>query len=159
MSSKPKDSTPLYRHTEMNWTKLQKCVHFDDSDIVINWNMAIRKLKKIGQPDVVKNNGRTEIIWRDSTLLEIKGDWSTSYFPYEIRKLFKSIHLSYPGDKQSLDMYEKIKKLLLNGLGTPVLEKENDDEKEVKWERGNCYVYLNLFEMHAYRCSLTIGIN
>lgn len=135
-------------------------IHFEKTDIFIPWNVPLSSIKDYGHPNIVYNGGKTEIIWKNKSLLDgITGNWVTYYFSYEVDRTFKEIGLAFSGDKASLEAYSNIRQHLFKELGLPILQKEEDTDKELKWQIGNCYVFLYLFEMHAYRCTLTIGID
>lgn len=142
------------------WNEIVHGIHFERTDIVLKWNIAMEALLDIGNPIIAEVDGRMVIKWKNRSLLNgIVGTWMTTYFPHENLRPFKSIDLIYSGDKISLDEYQKMKSHLLIELGNPAKEKESEEEKEAKWENGDCFIHLYLFEMHTYRCSLTIGVN
>jgi hypothetical protein len=148
-------------YDNMIWDKLERGVCFEGTDILIPWYTPMPSLKHYGNPEVINMSDRVVIIWNDKTLLEgISGWWSAFYYTFESENLFKSISLSYVGDSESKDAYCKHKEYLLSKLGPSNMQSQDGDEKEVKWiNNEGVFVYLILFEMHVFRCNLTIGIS
>ena len=133
---------------------------FEDSSICLEWGTELYKLKELGHPQVLAVGGKVQIIWQNMRLLEgIKGDWMISTFPpNDLNQPFKSIHIKYVGDKEANEAYLKIKQHLVSLVGEPSYVDENLQSNELKWLNEQYYIRLYLFEMHAFRCVLTIGI-
>ncbi len=166
----------------MIWDTLEEGITFESSGLFLKWNTPIKKLKSIGNPKFESGGGHASIIWENEALLNgIIGNWSVHYWAWEnealpiriinrifgyfsgykdilIRNKLKSIDLNYSEDTESFEAYEYLKAHLLGILGEPQIQKEGHD-KEIKWISRNYYICLYLFEMHAYRCSLSIGKN
>lgn len=140
------------------WEKLKDGIHFENSEVFLPWNTSLMKIKSIGNPVIVRNGGRTEIAWKNKSLLNgLKGDWYTYYLGHEFFKNFCSIKLSIVGDDESFIAYENMKTHLLTNLNNPSLQKDENDEKEIKWIENGISIFLYLFEMHSYHCTLTIS--
>jgi hypothetical protein len=139
---------------------LKNGIHLEKSNLFIAWNSSIDCLKSKFNPEVITANGKLVLIWKDESLLDgITGNWEIAWFQYEIQKTFHSISLDFSGDKKSFEAYEKLKLHLSDRLGKPTKNEESTDEKETRWEHEGYYVFLYLFEMHEYKCILTIGQN
>jgi hypothetical protein len=139
--------------------KLKQGIFLEKSKLFIKWHTPQNEYKSIAHPMIEESGERINFIWKGESLLGgLEGDWTVSYFQHELVRLFKSISLFYTGDKKSFEAYDRIKMHLLKIFGDPLLQNETMDEKEMKWEIGECHIHLYLFEMHAFRCSLTIGI-
>lgn len=145
----------------MIWNELKQRICFEDSLVCIEWGTKLNKLKKIGEPQVLTVGGKIQIVWKNMSLLEgIKGDWMVSTFPpNDMKQPFKSIHVNYVGDKEANETYLKIKQHLVSLVGEPSYVNEDGQSHEIKWLNGQHYIHLYLFEMHAFRCVLTIGID
>lgn len=143
----------------MIWEELKKGIYIEEDNVLIEWGTSVRLLQKIASPEVLEQNGRTEIIWHDKTILKnLKGDWRFSFFPYEMFKSFDKISLFAIGDKQATEAYDKYKNILSNEIGEPSMSNEmQNGDKQLKWENKSHSIFLYLFEMHSLRCSLTIS--
>jgi hypothetical protein len=137
-------------------------IKFEGTEILIPWKTPIRKLKNFGSPDVVKRGDRIEFIWRNVSLLNgIGGNWMASFCYCDFNnQYFNKVSLYFGGDKISFEAYGKIQQHLLKKLGHPIFQREDNHlkDKEIKWQIGQVYIYLYLFEMHEWRLSLSIGI-
>jgi hypothetical protein len=143
----------------MIWNKFEKGICFEGTDIFIPWYTPMEKLKDYGHPEITNNAGRIIVTWKDKTLLKsISGAWSVSFFSHESETPFKMVQLSFMGDSKSFEAYSRHKEYLQEELGVISVQKESNDENETKWINGNLYIWLYLFEMHAFRYNLTIGI-
>lgn len=144
----------------MIWDKIKAGICFENSNAMIPWNMPLNKIELIDNPEIVNENGRLDIVWKNRALLDgINGNWTVSLFPDEKADLFKSIGVYLTGDQISKDTYSQMKSHLLELLGKPGIENETGEEREMKWTNGNYYIDLYLFEMHSFRLSLRVGID
>ncbi len=141
------------------WKNLERGIQFENTDLLLPWNETLSNLKDYGKPYVSDSTDKTTIIWTDVSLLNgVKAGWGLSYYSFESTKYFRQIETWYLGDEKALAAYELLNNHLQTLLGITTTLEVQEQDKFMRWEKDRYYVQLHLFEMHAFRCVLSIGL-
>lgn len=117
------------------------------------------RLKDLGNPLISFEISKYIFRWENSCFLNgLKGDLIYSYSSNEINPILDQLVMYTAGDNESQKVFEYTKKHLYDLLGGPLQIEEDDNDRCITWSIGNVQVILYLFEMHAYRLSLTIKL-
>ena len=137
--------------------QLKTGVLFDGTETIIPWSISVEKLVDYLNPEVTVIDAHVEVNWRETSLLGILGDWGVDYYSFEGSQEFQQIQLRVIGDNPSKEKFTFFSEHLINLIGTPDIE-EYDEEKELTWFINDLIIRLYFFEMHCYRCYLSVGV-